>query len=205
MKRYAASYLPMLLIVTACTSGPPLRTFLLTPAMDQAALAPMPASAAGLVVLRRVIIPDYLDTTDILLRVGTNEVKASDTGRWGERLSLGLTRALAVDLAVRLPSDRFVLDASNKSGRQLLINVNGLDIRPDGRCTIAATWTIVDHGLPLAVVHGGGTFDSSSADRSEGVGDARLVDALSRTAGKLADAIILDIRPITEPSTLHAD
>ena len=41
--------------------------------------------------LQRVLIPDYLDTTDIQLRVGAYEIHESATGRFGERLSLAIT------------------------------------------------------------------------------------------------------------------
>jgi uncharacterized lipoprotein YmbA len=45
--------------------------------------------------LQRVLIPDYLDTTDILLRVGAHEIHESAAGRFGERLSLGVTHPCA--------------------------------------------------------------------------------------------------------------
>jgi len=205
LKRYAGSWLPLLLCLTACSSGPPLRTFVLTPPLAQTALAPITASPTERIVIRRVLVPDYLDTTDILMRDGTNEVKVNGTGRWDERLSQGLTRALVADLAARLPSDAVVLDTSIPAQAQVLINVNGLDLWPDGRCVIAATWSIVDHDAPRAVATGSGTFDSSSTGITTDVGDARLVDAVSRTVGKLADTIALNIRQRNERSGFKTD
>ncbi len=204
MKGYKASCLPLLLIVAACTSGPPLRTFVLTPALAPAEIAPLPASPTARIFLRRVRVPDYLDTTDIVLREGSNEVKVSDTGHWGERLSQGMTHAVAADLEVRLPSDVVALEASGAAERQLLISVNALDIWPDGRCTLTATWTIVDHDTGHAAVSRGGTFGSAPSE-SVGAGDARLVDALSRTVAKLADTIAKDIGHISAPSTPNTD
>ena len=74
------------------------------PAADYV-LGPMPAAAAvsvsqtGLPVveLKRVQLPDYLDTTDILER-RDNMLVPSPTARWGERLSVGMSRALAISL-----------------------------------------------------------------------------------------------------------
>ena len=66
------------------------------------------------VQLQRVLIPDYLDTTDILLRVSVHEIHESTTGRFGERLSLGVTHALRSDLASRLPLYTIALAQSRR-------------------------------------------------------------------------------------------
>jgi uncharacterized lipoprotein YmbA len=179
-----------------------MRTYVLTPPLAPTAPAQPPASPAERIVVHRVLVPDYLDTSDILLRDGTNEVKASATGHWGERLSQGLTQALAADLAARLPTDAVILDTPSAARRQLLVNVNALDLWPDGRCAIAANWTIIDHDALHVVAGGSGTFDSSPV--GSGVGDARLVDAISRALDKLADAIAVNIRQSDERSALQA-
>src|SRR5580698_6948162 len=78
--------------------------------------------------LQRVLIPDYLDTTDILLRVGPHEIQESSTGRFGERLSLGVTHALRSDLASRLPLYNIVLaQSAERPVRQILVNVDAFD------------------------------------------------------------------------------
>jgi len=204
MNRCAVFGLPLLLSVTGCTSGPPVRIYVLNPPLEPALgrvtpappppAAATPGSAAQLQVLR-VHVPDYLDTTDILLRDGRNEVKPSTTGRWGERLSEGLTHAVAADLVARMPPDSVVLDASSDPRRQLLIDVNALDLWPDGRCVLAASWSIVERGPPRSAATGSGNFDTSPAGREIGVGDARLIEAVARTVGKLADAIALQESP----------
>jgi uncharacterized lipoprotein YmbA len=180
--------------MTACSSGPPLRIFVLTPALAQTALAPTSASPAERIVIRHVLVPDYLDTTDILMREGTNEVKVNATGRWDERLSQGLTRALTADLAARLPSDAVGLDPSSEAQQQVLITVNSLDLWPDGRCVLAASWTIVDHDATRAVGGGSGTFDSPAIGSKIDVGDAHLVEAVSGNVARLADMIARNIR-----------
>jgi uncharacterized lipoprotein YmbA len=204
MKRYVGSWLPFLLCTTACSSGPPLRTFVLTPTLAPTGPAPATALPTERIVIRRVLVPDYLDTTDILMRHGRNEVKVDGTGRWGERLSQGLTRALAADLAARLPSDALVVDGSSPAQRQVEITVNSLDLWPDGRCVLAATWSIVDRAAPRAVAGGSGTFESPAVRRTIDVGDAYLVDVISGNVGKLADMIALNIRQRRDRSSLPA-
>jgi uncharacterized lipoprotein YmbA len=202
MSRNAASLLALFLGVAGCSSGPPVRIFVLTPPLTPAvALTPplrSPSGSTEQLEVRRVLVPDYLDTTDILLREGRNEVKPSSTGRWGERLSEGLTHALAAELAVRLPSGSVVLDASSKPQRQLLINVQALDLWPDGRCVLAASWSIVNRDPPRATATGSGSFDTAPAAGGFAAGDARLVEAVARTVRKLADAIDLRELPPSE-------
>ena len=96
-------------------------------ASSDSAVSTAGAAAAPVLQLRRVLVPDYLDTTDILLRVGQHELQASHTGRWGERLSVGITHALRADLADRLPKDTVLLGPSaDRSARQILVTVDSI-------------------------------------------------------------------------------
>jgi uncharacterized lipoprotein YmbA len=189
----------LLLCAAACSSGPPRRTYLLTPPIDPAPPTMMSLSPAGdpmapkqRLEVRRILIPDYLDSTDILLRSGSDEVKASATGRWGERLSLGLTHALGADLAERLPEYSIVQDGSGNAQRQLRITISALDLWQNGRCVLAANWSIADRDSLIPVTSGSGTFDSLKASGTTTVTDANLVEAVARTLGKLADSIVPD-------------
>jgi uncharacterized lipoprotein YmbA len=204
MKRFGESWMALLLCISACSSEPPLRTYVLTPPLDLGPPAASPVSKERIVV-RGVLVPDYLDTTDILLRHGDNEVEVSATGRWSERLSQGLTRAIAADLQMRLPADAVGFDRSSPAQRQVLINVNALDLWRDGRCALAATWSIGDHDASVAVATGSGTFYSAPLRSTTEVGDARLVEAISRTVGELADAVALKIQHDTEQAGTRAN
>jgi uncharacterized lipoprotein YmbA len=165
----------------------------LTPPFEPASPASTAPSPAARIVVRRVLVPDYLDTTDILLRIGNNQVKARATARWGERLSQGLTHALAADLVARMPSDSIVTDVAGPT-RQLLITVNALDLWPDGRCAIAASWSLVEQGASRTVASGSGMFESPAMGSAIGLDDARLVDAVSHTLDELANAIAVNVR-----------
>jgi uncharacterized lipoprotein YmbA len=191
--------LPLLLCAVACSSTPPRRIYLLTPPTEPTAPTTKtpsptgdPAAPKELLEVRRVLVPDYLDNADILMRLGSNEVKASSSGRWGERLSLGLTHALGADLAARLPQYSIVQDGSTNPRRQLRITITALDLWQNGRCVLSANWSIVDQDSRIPVTAGTGTFDSPSAGGATTVTDASLVEAAGRTLGKLADSIVSD-------------
>jgi len=203
MKSYGGSCVPWLLCLAACSSTPPLRIYLLTPPLPSAAPATSPVLPVGRIVMSRVRVPDYLDTTDILLRDGTREVKVSETGRWGERLSHGLTRALAADLGARLPGALDTFDPSSTQ-RQVQVNVDALDLWPDGRCAMTATWTIVDPAASRAVANGTGTFAAAPDGGSPGGADGRLVGSMAHAVGTLADAIAASIRQGSEGPVARA-
>ena len=69
----------------ACSlSGPPPAEYALG-SLPAATTKTIPQTGFPIVEIKRVQLPDYLDTTDILERRG-NQLVPSPTGRWGERL-----------------------------------------------------------------------------------------------------------------------
>jgi uncharacterized lipoprotein YmbA len=145
--------------------------------------------------LQRVLVPDYLDSTDLFLRVGPHEVRESASGRFGERLSVGITRALRFDLATRLPFDSIAIaPAVETTARQIQVTVDALDVWQDGRCVLTAHWSIVaagvDHGDVFTADRG--TFIVAAS--AGGVADdaaivATMADAVSQLADRIASSV----------------
>jgi uncharacterized lipoprotein YmbA len=181
-------WVAVFLVGTGCVSRPTPRVYVLgTPAESWSA----PASPAGAprVQVQRMLLPDYLDTTDLVLRSGAHQLTVSSTGRWGERLSLGLTDALAAALAARLSEDWVTLDQGNdRTARQLRVQVTALDCWPDGHCVLAATWSVVRRNGGTLREEGRGTYDIPAAG-ADAVGDAAVVAAVAQAVGRLADGL----------------
>ena len=139
--------------------------------------------------LERVMVPDYLDTTEILSRAGGHQLDASSSGRWGERLSLGIMHALWADLAVRLPQDRIMLARpAKKSALQIRVNVDAFDVWPNGHCVLAADWTILNTDRTVVLAAGRGTF-VVPADRSGKPSDGTVVSAMAEAVRQLSESI----------------
>jgi len=136
--------------------------------------------------LKTVQLPDYLDNQDILTRGPANEVVASVAGRWAERLSIGVTRALAADLGMRLPGFE-ILNAPPAFGetpRQIHVEIDAFDARSDGRIYLAARWSITGPS--------GGVLASARValvEPTQGPTDAAVAAAMSRILNRFADAI----------------
>jgi len=186
-RRKAAALIGLLLAIAGCAAPPPRRIYELGRAADPKATA---AVAAGPVLrLAPVLVPDYLDSNDIVLRVGEHQLQPAATARWGERLSWGVTHALASDLAERMPAVRVSVDPSGEeSAARLLVSVETFDVWADGHCVLKANWSILGmHGdvLPGA---GGGTFVATPGAGNDG-GDTAVVDAMAAAVEKLADGL----------------
>jgi uncharacterized protein len=170
-------------LLSACgTGGPVPATYVLG---DAAPAVNSDQSVVGrnVVYVQRVLVPDYLDTTDIQTRQAANELKPSKTGRWGERLSLGITGALTRSLARLLPRDVVTAERPlDTAWRQVLVNVETFEPRLDGSVVLVARWQVTDGGGHGALA---GERLSLTA-QAGGIGDADVVAAMSRLVDQLA-------------------
>lgn len=135
------------LAVAACAAQP-LRLYTLN---DPAAMGPsgMLRPGAPVIEVDRLILPDYLDTVDILVRRG-NVLERSDGARWASRLSILATNLLSARLATRVP-DALVTDhwRGTAPDYRIMVQVTGLDVTSGGVASLDAYWQILprDHRL----------------------------------------------------------
>jgi uncharacterized lipoprotein YmbA len=180
-------------IAAGCLSH---REYLHIYSLDGALDAPAQAGAVAerpVMQLQRVLIPDYLDTTDILLRVGAHEMHESATGRFDERLSLGVTHALRSDLAARLPLYTVTLaQRAEKPARQILVTVDAFEVWPTGHCVLIAAWSILDADRRAVLSTDHGTFTTAAVGVNPGDGAivAAMADALRQLADRIASTAI---------------
>jgi uncharacterized lipoprotein YmbA len=175
--------------LAACAAvGPPPAIYVLG---DPAALTTVATSEAGLpiVLVRSVELPDYLDTTDLQERRG-GEVTASRTGRWGERLSVGATRALAAALASRLPRMAVtVTPPIDRPALQVMVDLEAFGPRADGFVLLVGRWSVVDGAARAALVSERTSFVEPVAAASDAARVAAMTRALDRLAARIATAI----------------
>lgn len=129
------------LLLAAC-AAPPLTLYTLgTPSTESGAL-PL-GKAPAVIAVGRVTIPDELDTEDIIVRDGST-LRRSSRGRWGSRLSLGITDRLTERLAQRyknaVVTARPLLETPSE---RVLVNIGKLDVTASGTVTLDADWVVV--------------------------------------------------------------
>ena len=184
--RFAVLVAAILAMAACSLSGPPPTEYVLG-TMPAATPAIVPNTGLPVIEVKRVQLPDYLDTTDILERKG-NELIPRATGRWGERLSVGMTRALTASLAARLP--RMVVTATpplERPARQVLVDVAAFEPREDHQVVLVARWTVADNRHVLV------TEQVSLVEAIAGTDDRAVVTAMSRALDKLAERLAAGI------------
>ena len=138
----AAAILIVALPLLASCASPSLSIYTLEPPNSPSQAAQL-TNRALVIEIRRVVIPDSLDTQDILIRDGST-LQRSSNGRWASRLSLGITRYLTGLLAARHP-DALVTDQPQPEApnERIFLTISTFDVTSAGAATLEADWTIV--------------------------------------------------------------
>jgi uncharacterized lipoprotein YmbA len=175
-------------IATSCIGGPTSRVYVMSAPIASEQTTTSQGSAPTLQV-ETASLPAFLDNNDILVRRGPYALESSQTGHWGERLSLGITHALAADLGRRLPGYTVGMGPPHAPGdRRLRVEVDSFDVYPDGHCVLSASWSVHQKsasGLPT-VGHGLFATPASAVAHAD---DEQLIRSMSTTVNQLADAI----------------
>lgn len=175
--------------LAACSlAGPPPTEYVLG---SPTAATTTTKSQTGLPVVQvlPVQLPDYLDTTDLLVRSGS-QIIPSPTGRWGERLSVGVTRDLVASIAARLPY--LTVTASppiDRPARQVLVDIVSYEATGDRRVILLARWTITDGTRQIVMDAQQVSIAVPVASSDDAVVVAAMSDALADGAAQIAAAI----------------
>ncbi len=192
-RRFAISHALVILALglSACSTAPvptllslplpPARPMATPMAAAPAASAASSSSPARFLTLRRVNIPEYLQTDAVRYRNADSTLAEWPNTAWAERLEVGLTNHLALLLRQALP-DWTVCDShcpSMPTGQVLIINIAPLDyVRASGELRADVSWRITGPGSsPTPVFSGGGTSTKPVAADSP-VGQAAAMSAL---------------------------
>ena len=186
----AGTLATVVLLLTGCgTGGPRPVTYVIGPPLV-ATRSTEPLIGRPVVELKHVLVPDYLDGSDLMVRRSDNVVSPSLTGRWGERLSVGVTRALAQDLQQRLPGVVVTRTAPlDRPALQILAEIEAFEPRPDGSVVLVARWRLVDPARQTLLAGERVSLtepSTGSSDAAMAVGMSRAIDDL---AAPLAEAV----------------
>jgi uncharacterized lipoprotein YmbA len=153
--------LPVLfaLLVAACQSSPS-RLYVLSSHAEPSPDATVALASAGSSSPRHgpalgsapvlgvsVTLPEYVDRTEIVRRVGANELKPDHDAQWGEDLSVDATRVIAEGLAARLSSFDVVMlpsRARRTLDYEVDIDLSRFESDLAGKAVARGWWTISD-------------------------------------------------------------
>lgn len=184
------------LMVSGCTSSPPLHYYTLT--QVPAGTRSSTTDSTVPVRLDRVTIPAELDRSQLVRRIDTTRLQIVDSDRWAAPLEDIIRRVLSDDLAARLPPNMVAnpFEPSVGEKRQSLA-VDVEEFYGDSACsvTLRAAWVLKQpdsqssRGTEETKIPGGGDCGGAGA----------LPVAMSQALGQLSDRIAAAIAhpPVT--------
>lgn len=93
-----------LLLAAGCTATPPPIFYTLSPQSDPAARVGAPADSEVSVAIGDIVIPDYLDRPQVVVRSGDNTMTLAENHVWVEPLRTLIARTMVYDLGSMLGS-----------------------------------------------------------------------------------------------------
>ncbi|HXJ77366.1 MAG TPA: PqiC family protein [Candidatus Methylomirabilis sp.] len=143
-----------------------------------------------------VIMPSYLDRTQIVTRTASDQVDLSMFHRWAEPLDDGIARILMEQIGARVPTERIVMFPwrgveAGAIQYQVVVGVLRFDGRPGGSITLDTRWRILGkNGEELALRR------STLIETAGGPGYEPMVAAMSRAVVILGQEIAAEIRAL---------
>jgi uncharacterized lipoprotein YmbA len=180
----------------------PTRFYVLTPMASEEGVAPAAASTPVVLGLGPITLPRYLDRSELVYRVGANEVRPAGFDRWAEPLHLQIARTLAEDLTVLGVVTRVVHHPWYRSRNQdivLELDVQRFERDTANQAVIEARWRLRCPGAP-GVLHGD---DATLVDPAVTTDAAATAEALSRQLAELSRRIAATIQ--AQPRARCAD
>jgi uncharacterized lipoprotein YmbA len=145
------------------------------------------AAAAKFLIVRRVNVPEYLQTDAVRYRAADNTLAEWPGTAWAERLEVGLTGHLVLQLRQALPPGWSVCDAhcpAWPNGLVLVVDISPLDyVRPAGQLRADVHWRVMDASGAPKLVSSGGSALTEAVTPDSPVGQAT---AMSKVLGNIA-------------------
>jgi hypothetical protein len=179
------------LFVAGCAGSPPINLYTLSAAPAPTADTRSPQSPA-VVALGPVTLPDYIDRPQIVTRKSAYQLELAAYDHWAAPLYDMLPRALAEDVALRLPSDRVVAfpqvgDASFDF--RVAVDVSRFDVDATGAATLAARWQLYAQSAPRALLVADNTLQRQIEGRGYDAYAASLSAVLADLGDRIAEAV----------------
>jgi uncharacterized lipoprotein YmbA len=142
------------------------------------------------IVLRPVIVPEYLRGKIMQVRVADNELRFIDQARWAEPLEAGLTRVLREDLAQRPAQVRVVARGADEHDFEVAVNLRRCEgVTREGAARLAARIEIFSTGTdPKLAAQEDFSFDVPGWD---GKDYGQLAKKLSEAADAMAERFVM--------------
>ncbi|MGH8654169.1 MAG: PqiC family protein [Gammaproteobacteria bacterium] len=170
----------------------------LTPAESPQTAIP-PADGGPVIGLGPIRLSDYLDRPQIVTAVSEQEYRLAEDHRWAERLDQTLTRVMAENLSVLVPTERVVFHPwphQQKVDAQVTANIQEFHVDAAGQVRLWAQWTLRKSDEKTVL-----NRKSSCRLPASGTEYEQIVDAQSQCIGQLSREIANSVRLLLSPAS----
>lgn len=199
-----ALVLGLLLAMAGCASSPPEQRLLAlpTPALPQTSAVTAPD--ARWLQVGRLDIPEYWQSRAVRYREGS-ELKSWDDTVWAERVEIGLTRNLSIELEHALPSPWRLCpircEGASRRPVRLLVSLSPMDYdRASQTLTAWAQWTVISSGGQVL-----STRSEPLQNKGSGTGAAAQTDAMAGLVKAIAALVARDVPSLPASATERLD
>ncbi|CAE6713988.1 membrane integrity-associated transporter subunit PqiC [Paraburkholderia domus] len=192
MSRYRTLLLTIIVLAvfTGCATSPASNFYTLSPV--QSVGQPQDADPI-LIAIDPVTVPDLVDRPQIVSRLDANRVSIDEFARWAEPLKSQISRALAADLAQRIPGAivSSYPQRVDENAFRVSVDVQSFDSSSDGTVMLAVIWSVRQ---PKRGERTRGRTVVREAASEPGYG--ALVAAHSRALASVADDVAVAVRSV---------
>lgn len=197
LRQKHAAIIFLSLALAGCLGGPsaPTNFYMLSPlSPSQAGTSAANAEARIRIGLEPVVVPEYLNRTEIVVNQDNTVYQLAEYNQWTEPLSDNLTRVLGQNLTNLLRKDSIAVFLSSDSSipldYRLEIDVIRLDGNLGDQVTLIAQWALLGNEDDDLKLMRRAEYQEPTADKTY----KELVLAQSRTVEKLSREIAAGIR-----------
>ncbi|MBI4292624.1 MAG: membrane integrity-associated transporter subunit PqiC [Betaproteobacteria bacterium] len=173
------------MLLAACGSTPVARYYTLSAVRDSVPQGGASVLRDKVIGIGPVVLPEYLDRPQVVIRASSNRVELADGHRWAEPLADSFSRVLRENLSLLLGPERVLSHASVPSARgdyQLMVQVLRFEGTAAGPVSLVASWSVVARDGAVLVAARRSSFEAAPS----GTGIEALVAAQSDAVAQLS-------------------
>jgi uncharacterized protein len=173
------------LVVHGCSTGPPVRLYILTSLSRAESMPPATGEREISIGVGPVELPQYVNRPQMVTGQQSSELQSAASAQWAEPLQDGFTRVLAQNLSLLLATDRVALFPWKTFAPeyQVVVEVTHFLGQTEGEVSLVALWSILTKdGREVLVSKKSSVREATGSPEYEALAAAmsRTVAALSR-------------------------
>jgi uncharacterized lipoprotein YmbA len=187
------------LFITGCGTTPSSRFYTLQPLQQGERQQSIAIEDKTIIGVGPVIIPDYIDRTQIVTRTNEDKLARAEFDRWAGSLRDDILRVLVENLSILLSHDRFLTVSWEHffpMTYRVAVEITRFDVIPGKHVILSARWALYSKKDKTIILSRETDLNEPLEEKSY----AAVVGAMSQTLAHLSRDIAEEIMPLVKNS-----